>query len=157
SLVTLPTAAPTAHAAPLPAVTEYQPSVAYGGRAVAVDISPSDANTAIVASESGGPFQTTHGGGNRSHLDTFPGLRLLDVKYDPGDATIVIASARQDTLTVNAGGILRSTDGGAHWQKPPTSEVPCPGQQSTFGIAFAAGTSDVFVGTQCGLEVSHDL
>jgi hypothetical protein len=157
SLVALPHATPTAHAAPLPSLTEYQPSVAYGGRAVAVDISPADANTAIVASESGGLFKTTNGGVNWSHLDTFPGLRMSDVKYDPGDATIVIASSRQDTLSVNAGGILRSTDGGAHWQKPPTSEIPCAGQQSSLGIAFAAGTSDVFVGTQCGLEVSHDV
>src|SRR2546425_12358159 len=37
-------------------LTEFQPNVAYGGRAVAVTVSPTNPSVAIVASESGGLF-----------------------------------------------------------------------------------------------------
>ena len=152
---------PPALALPPPSLTPYQPNVKWGGRTVAVDVSPADSAVAIAASESGGLFKTTDSGATWSHIDTLLPFRMSDVQYDPDNAQIVLASAWGDSRTVNGGGIWRSTDGGATWQKPPTAGPPpsalCSSRFDTWGIAFAAGTNDVFVGTDCGVAVSHDL
>jgi hypothetical protein len=85
---------------------------------------------------------------------------------------VIIASALEDTRTINSGGIWRSTDGGISWQKPTTSNPPAgcttpPGRASTWGISFPPRIArkgpgqpvnqDVYVGTDCGVAVSHDL
>jgi hypothetical protein len=144
-----------------PSVTEFQPNIKWGGRAVAVDVSPSNTNVAIVASESGGLFKTVDGGATWSHIDSLSPFRMSDVKYDPGNTNILIASAVGDTRPINGGGIWRSTDGGATWQKPATANPPagprCNSRFNTWGISFAPGTSDVVVATDCGVAVSHDL
>jgi hypothetical protein len=149
-----------AYALPPPAVTPFQPNVKWGGRTVAVDVSPASSAVAIAASESGGLFRTTNSGATWSHIDSLQPFRMSDVKYDPDNANTVIASAWGDSRTTNQGGIWRSTDGGATWQKPATADPPtsslCSARFNTWGIAFAAGTSDVFVGTDCGVAVSHD-
>jgi hypothetical protein len=82
---------------------------------------------------------------------------MSDVKFAPSNPTIVIASAWADSRTTNGGGIWRSIDGGATWQKPATSNPPCSSRASTWGISFAPGGNDVYVGTDCGVAVSHDL
>jgi hypothetical protein len=142
-------------------VIPFQPNVKWGGRTVAVDVSPTNSADAIAASESGGLFKTTDSGATWTHIDTFQPFRMSDVQYDPDNAQIVIASAWADSRVVSGGGIWRSTDGGATWQKPPTANPPsgafCSSRTNTWGIAFAAGTNDVFVGTDCGVAVSHDL
>ena len=152
---------PVALALPPPSVTSFQPNVTWGGRTVAVDVSPANSAQAIAASESGGLFKSTNSGATWTHIDTLLPFRMSDVQYDPGNAQIVIASAWGDSRVVNGGGIWRSTDGGTIWHKPPTAN-PTPGafcssRFNTWGIAFAAGTDDVFVGTDCGVAVSHDL
>jgi hypothetical protein len=152
---------PPAFALPPPSVTPFQPSVKWGGRTVAVDVSPANSAVAIGASESGGLFETTDSGATWSHIDALQPFRMSDVKFDPGNAQIVIASAWGDSRTVNGGGIWRSTDGGATWQKPATADPPagplCSSRFNAWGISFAAGTNDVFVGTDCGVAVSHNL
>jgi hypothetical protein len=152
---------PPALALPPPSLTPFQPNVKWGGRTVAVDVSPADSAIAIAASESGGMFKTTDSGATWSHIDSLQPFRMSDVKFDPGNAQIVIATAWGDGRTVNGGGIWRSADGGATWQKPPTADPPsgplCSSRFNTWGIAFAAGTNDVFVGIDCGVAVSHDL
>jgi len=138
-------------------VTSFQPNVKWGGRTVAIDVSPGNAAVAIAASESGGMFLTTDSGATWSHIDSLPPFRMSDVKFAPSNSQIVIASAWADSRATNGGGIWRSVDGGATWQKPATSNPACSSRASTWGISFAAGGNDVYVGTDCGVAVSHDL
>src|SRR5262249_38527549 len=138
-------------------VSLFQPNVKWGGRTVAIDVSPANTAVAIAASESGGLFSTADSGANWSHIDTLQPFRMSDVKFAPSNPNVVIASAVADSRTTNAGGIWRSADGGATWQKPATSNPPCSSRASTWGIAFAPGGNDVYVGTDCGVAVSHDL
>ena len=142
------------------AVSEFQPDIVWGGRTVAVDIDPANPDSAIAASESGGLFKTTDGGTNWSHIDTLVPFRLADVRIDPNNTQNVIVTAFADSQSTNGGGIWRSTDGGATWQKPPTADPPtgpnCPARFNAWGIAFIPGSSDVYVGTDCGVAISSD-
>ena len=138
-------------------VTGFQPNVKWGGRTVAIDVSPANTAVAIAASESGGLFSTADSGTTWSHIDSLQPFRMSDVKFAPSNPQIVIASAWADSRKTNAGGIWRSADGGATWQKPATSNPPCSSRASTWGISFAPGGNDVYVGTDCGVAVSHDL
>src|SRR6266704_6436011 len=163
-------------AAEQPSIVPFQPDVMWGGRTVAVDVSPADTNVAVAASESGGLFKTTDSGITWSHLDSLPPFRMSDVKFAPSNGQILIASAWSDSNVTSTGGIWRSLDGGASWTKPPTSnppasQLPCASsfwrgpdsaagvvfpRPSTWGIAFAPDSNDVYVGTDCGVAVSHD-
>jgi|SRR5579864_2304048 len=138
-------------------VSQFQPSVKWGGRTVAINVNPSNTAVAIAASESGGLFSTADSGAIWSHIDTLQPFRMSDVKFAPSNPQVVIASALADGRTTNAGGIVRSVDGGATWQKPATSNPPCSSHANTFGITFGLEANDVFVGTDCGVAVSHDL
>jgi hypothetical protein len=138
-------------------VSVFQPNVKWGGRTVAIDVSPANTATAIAASESGGLFLTRDSGGTWSHIDSLPPFRMADVRFAPSNPQIVIASAWADSRTINGGGIWRSADGGATWQKPATSNPSCSSRANTWGISFAPGGNDVYVGTDCGVAVSHDL
>ena len=144
-----------------PPATEFPPSIKWGGRSVSVDVSPSNAAVAIAASESGGLWKTTDSGTTWSHLDGLQPFRMSDVKFAPANDQVVIASAWADSHSANSGGIWRSTDGGSTWSKPATADpIPgagCPTRFNAWGISFAAGSNDVFVGTSCGVAVSHDL
>jgi hypothetical protein len=144
-----------------PPVTEFPPNVRWGGRSVAVDVSPSNAAVAIAASESGGLWKTTDSGTTWSHLDGLQPFRMSDVKFAPGNDQVVIITAFADSHTTNSGGIWRSTDGGSTWSKPATADpIPgasCPTLFNAWGISFVPGANDVFVGTDCGVAVSHDL
>jgi len=145
-----------------PAVAEFPPSVAYDGRSVAVDVSQSNNAVAIAASESGGLFKTTDTGATWTHLDGLPTFRMSDAKMAPGNDQIVIATAWADSHAANSGGTWRSSDGGVTWQKPatadPTPGFGCPVLFNAWGISFAGSSSnDVFVGTDCGVSISHDL
>jgi uncharacterized repeat protein (TIGR01451 family) len=145
----------------LAGVTEVPPNEAFDGRSVAIDVSTSNNAVAIAASESGGLWKTTNTGANWSLLSGLPTFRMSDVKMAPSNDQIVIATSWFDSHVTNGGGIWRSIDGGANWAKPatadPTPGLFCPTPFNTWGISFAPGTSDVFVGTDCGVSVSHDL
>jgi hypothetical protein len=86
---------------------------------------------------------------------------MSDVKFAPGNDQIVITTGFANHGVTHGSGIWRSTDGGATWTKPLTADpIPgsgCPVRFSAYGISFAPGTNDVFVGTSCGVAVSHDL
>lgn len=141
--------------APL-AFTEWEPATHWGGRTVAIDIDPTNSQIAFTAAESGGVFKTTNGGTSWSHLAKLPPFRMVDVGISPRNTSIVLATAVNDTKTVNGGGIWRSTDGGATWQKPATATPPGCARASAWAIAFAPDSNSVFVGTDCGIAVSRD-
>jgi photosystem II stability/assembly factor-like uncharacterized protein len=135
-------------------IEQFQPNVWPGGRAVAVTVSPNNSSIAIVASESGGLFQTHDGGNTWRHLDGLLPFRMADVKYSPSSSQRVVATAFADSRTGNRGGIWMSTDGGATWHKPAGSNPGCPTRASAFGISYV--TSGIFVGTDCGVAISPD-
>jgi photosystem II stability/assembly factor-like uncharacterized protein len=137
-----------------------QPDVWPGGRGVAVTVNPANSSIAIVASESGGLFQTHDRGVNWLHVDSLPPFRLSDVKYDPANQDIVVVTARGDSHVANGGGIWRSINGGATWEQPPGATPPagakCPEWASAYGIAFEPNSANVYVGTDCGVAISRD-
>lgn len=149
-----------AHAVSASAVSEFQPNIKYGGRSVSADVAPGQNQVALVATESGGLFKTLNGGGNWSHVDGLLPFRMSDVKYAPTNGNIVLATTWTNSDTSNPGGIYRSVDGGTNWinsKLNPTTPI-CPGGNFfANGIAFEPGSSNVYVGTACGLAVSGDL
>ena len=142
-------------------VTEAPANIIYAGRSVSIDVSKQNNAVAIAASESGGLWKTTDTGATWAPLTGLPTFRMSAVRMAPSNDQIVIATAWVDSHVVNGGGLWRSTDGGTTWSKPstadPTPGYPCPTLINAWGIAFAPTTNDVFVGTDCGVSVSHDL
>ncbi len=128
---------------------------------VAVTVSPTDSQVAIVASDSGGLFRTTDGGTTWQHIDAFAPFRVNDVAFAAPSSSIgqvVLATTVRDAQTdsnANYGGIWRSVDSGLSWSHvaPPTS---CTLPQSAFEIAYL-GPNDVFVAADCGVLSSSDL
>lgn len=168
-LLSLPTA--DARHGPTFAVSQFQPDLQWGGRTVAASIQPGSADdVALVATETGGLFRTRDGGGSWRHVDSLEAFRTTDVAYSPDDPDVVVATARADSRNVlkggrvvSGGGIWVSRDAGRTWDKPGDAEPPgsCPGaddgRANAWGIAFEAGTDNVYVGTDCGLAISDDL
>src|SRR5262249_36134101 len=105
-------------------VKQFQPNIKWGKRTVAVDVNSTDTTIGVAASESGGLFKTTDSGFSWSHIDSLRPFRMSDVKFSPRNPQVLIASAWEDSRTTNGGGIWRSGDGGATWQKPATGARP---------------------------------
>lgn len=145
---------PTAPEAP--GAIGFQPNIPWGGRSVAVDIAPNNRDEAIAAAETGGLFRTTDQGATWTHLDNLPVFRMFDVKYASADGNIVIATSAVNSRSANDSGIWRSTDRGHTWSKPATSNPPCADRVNTYGIAVVPALNEAYVGTECGLAISHD-
>ena len=148
-------------------VSELQPNIPWGGRAVAGTVSPSNAQVAFIAADTGGLFKTTNGGTSWVFAAGLPQVRMVDVLFDPRDATVVIATTHDDDHVASQAGIWRSTDAGATFAHFNLSVPNCP-RYSGEGIAFAPDVDDLFVGIRCvsaqndpgflkgGIAVSHD-
>jgi hypothetical protein len=134
-------------------VTEIQPNIPYGGRAVAVTVSPNNPNFAVAASFSGGLFRSIDAGNTWIHLDSFIPNRLSDVQFNPANPNELVASVLNDGHTPSLTGVWMSRDASNTWtqaQLPPCNNPP-------FGRRISYGpSSNIFVGTDCGLAVSHD-
>jgi photosystem II stability/assembly factor-like uncharacterized protein len=139
----------------------FQPDVEEGGRAVAITVHPSNEQRMIVASETGGLFQTTDGGAYWTRLEGLQKIQVFDVKYAPQNGNIVIAAAREDFNLLQKGCIWRSTDGGMTWSAPegalPPSGQRCGTEVSAYSVSFESGTNRVYVATDCGVAISDDL
>jgi hypothetical protein len=134
-------------------LTEIQPSIPWGGRAVAVTVSPTNTNVAVAASFSGGLFRSIDGGNTWRHLDSFAPNRLSDVQFNPVNPSELVASVLNDSHTSSFVGVWMSRDGGNTWtqaQLPPCNN-PAFGRRISFGPA-----PNIFVGTDCGLAASHN-
>lgn len=150
-------------------VQQVQPNIKWGGRTVSVDVDPNNSSRACAATDYGGVFCTTDAGATWVHSDTLIPAQVMDISISANNGNILIVTAIEDsrnTLTPggpvgNGGGIWRSTDFGATWQRPdnavPTdiSGMPRP-VHSAYEIATEASTSNVYVGTDFGLAVSTD-
>lgn len=157
-LVVVVVAAP-ASAAPPPAINQFQfsPNLQFGGRSPAVAIDPFDNTIAIAGSESGGLDRTTDGGQTWSHL-SFPQFVIGDVRYDPQDATRVVATSSYDGRSTPQSGIWRSTDGGLTFARANVTYA-CTSTPSAYGISWADGADvhqKVFVANDCGVAYSND-
>ena len=117
------------------------------------------------ASEFGGLFKTTDAGRTWTRLDHHLPTRVSDVKASPANPDIVIATSLYDGRVNSLAGINVSTDGGAHWSKPISSNpragfcnIPVNSSQpSAFAISFdPRNPTRVLVGTNCGLAKSVD-
>src|SRR5262249_36098057 len=133
---------------------------AMGGRIVAVTVDPGNPDIAIAATHSGGLFRTADAGKSWKHLDGLEPNRLWDVRIDPSNSQTVIATVVVDTHNPGLQGLWLSRDGGNTWSAPmaPANRADCKnGSQPAYGRWISFGPiPHVFVGTDCGLAVSHD-
>lgn len=139
-------------------VSSMQPNIANGGRAVAIAVHPADANTSVVASESGGLFRSTDHGATWRQVTGNATFWFTDVAYLPSHPDVILATADRDTRVVSGGGIWRSADGGATWSHvavtPPTA--PCAADFAAYALAIEPGRERAWAGTLCGLAYSDD-
>lgn len=135
-----------------------QPNIANGGRAVAVAVKPGDSTRIIVASETGGLFRSINHGVDWQQVSGATNFGYADIAYVPGQGDTIVAAAQQDMHTVSNGGIWRSTDGGANWNRatitPPSPD--CTNNLAAFAVTAEAGSSKLWAGTVCGLVFSND-
>ena len=143
---------------------------ASGGRINNLAAVPGSSLVFYAASEWGGLWKTTDGGKTWSHLDAHVPPVTWDVAVDPLHADMVYATSLYDGRIHPVSGVQVSHDAGQTWTHPP-SAVPAgldcrnpdgsvqgsPAQWSAYGIGIRPDDSDdVFVGTSCGVAVSHD-
>ncbi len=140
------------------------PDGASGGRVNHVGVAPTDKNIIFAASEWGGIYKSTDRGQTWAHLNDHHPTVTWDVKVSPSDDKRVIATSFYDGRVKSRAGINLSTDGGATWTHPASATPPagfCDAtrrdEPAAFGISFDPQTpKDVYVGTNCGLAISHD-
>jgi uncharacterized repeat protein (TIGR01451 family) len=129
------------------------------GLAVIAGIPGFSPNTYFAASEVGGLFKSVNGGGSWTHLDAHIPNLTWDIAARSGQR--VFATSFYDGRTQPLTGLQMSVDGGVTWVRP---NLPTPSgcdtrrsdQPSGFGIGLRPGSSEVFVGTNCGLAQSPD-
>lgn len=161
-------------AAALPAtVTDVNPDVSTspdadattGGRVNHITNVAGNNQTYYAASEQGGLFKTTNGGSNWTHLDGHVPEVTWDVKANPGATSTVYATSFYDGKVSSTSGIEVSTDSGATWSHPasatPGASAHCSAVPKAEPAALGIGirpdaTSNVFVGTNCGVARSTD-
>jgi photosystem II stability/assembly factor-like uncharacterized protein len=131
-----------------------------GGRVNGLAVVADVPNVYFAASEVGGLFKSTDGGSSWTHLDGHLPATAWDVAAAPGGQRVFATSfneGRTDTSAV----LQVSTDGGETWSgrlpAAPDGCAPVRAEQpSAFGIALRPGTSEVLVGTNCGLALSNN-
>ncbi len=139
-------------------VRELQPDIEYGGRANTIAVHPTDSNTIIVSTPTGGLFFSSTRGASWGHLDSLPAFGTNGVTFLTADPKIVIATAGEDFKTSNGGGIWRSIDGGSTWSQAASPSAPA-GVKDRFGageISIAPDTGMIYVATAYGVSISGD-
>ena len=86
-------------------MAEFQPNIPNGGRANTIAVKPKQNDIILVASESGGLFKTTDGGGSWKHVDRLAPYFTNAVAFVPGDPKVVIVTTSEDFSQPNQGGI----------------------------------------------------
>ena len=91
------------------------------GRVTAIAVDPTDAtgNTVYIGGAAGGVWKTTDGGTTWTSLtDTQPSLAVGSITIDPNNHLTIYVGTGEENFNGDAyygAGILKSTDGGAHW------------------------------------------
>jgi hypothetical protein len=133
------------------------PAARFGGRSLGLTVHPFNTQIVYVATELGGFFVSADGGTHWSHVDDIPVPLARDIRFDPRDPSILIASGRYDGRNANQGGIWVSNNGGATWFKPSTSNPGCSSEAATWRIAIPndpIAHGNVYVATDCGIAIS---
>ena len=92
------------------------------GRAPAIAVNPSNANTILVGAAQGGIWKTTNGGTSFTAVsENMPSLAIKVIRYAPSNASIVYAGTGEPhgSTSIYGQGLLKSIDGGSTWQALP--------------------------------------
>lgn len=97
----------------------YSTDMAGSGRASSIAVNPKNTKSMVVATASGGLWQSFNAGESWTPLtDALPTTGVSDVVYDPQDtATIYIATGDSYRWTYTSHGIYRTTDAGKTWSR----------------------------------------
>jgi len=130
-----------------------------GGRVENLSISPLDHLKMIAASEKGGLFKSTDGGGTWSHFDSLPVNQLGKARYADHDLNLIVVSATADYGSAK-GGVWISNDRGVSWTRPASQDGHCA-SDAAYGVDIMqlpqSTTELIQVGTACGILTSTDL
>ncbi len=92
------------------------------GRVVGIAAHPSDADTAYIASASGGVWKTTDGGLNWTPItDELSVLNHGAIAIDPSDPETIYVGTGEYTTASTGDGLFRSVDGGVNWAQIATT------------------------------------
>jgi hypothetical protein len=142
-----------------------EPDGASGGRVNHVGVASGDNKIIFAASEWGGIYRSTDAGQTWVRMDGHHPTVTWDVKVSSAEPSRVIATSFYDGRVNSIAGINVSSDGGVSWLHPATATPPAGfcsseirrGEPSAFGISFdPEKPQNVYVGTNCGLAISHD-
>jgi hypothetical protein len=139
--------------------SEFQPELSQGGRLVSIVRAPNRPNEFLAAAETGGLFRSVDGGLHWTPVSGLPSFSMSDVAYAPNDPQTILVTFRTDfRVSPNNRYVWRSADGGRSWSQAqlvlPEGGNCAPAE--AFGISFNPASQDVYVGTSCGVALSHD-
>ncbi len=138
-----------------------------GGRISDIEMHPADQNIAYLAASSGGVFKTTDAGVSWFPIfDTEVSLSMGDIALAPSNPDIVYvgtgeANGGSGSLTYDANGVYKSTDGGLTWTHLGLELTRMTGKMAVHptdpDIVFAATMGDMYgSGPDRGLYRSAD-
>jgi hypothetical protein len=161
----------------VPRLQQVELAYPWNGRVNDLAIDPADDRHLILASDSGGIFQSVDGGGSWSHVDGFPEFKVQRVMWGPerdGQTRYIplYATVREPTVQkVNATdelgqrvlhtttGVWESLDGGTTWKaivRQGSFGSPfagCPDEMGAHGIAKSRTGGHVAIATDCGVII----
>jgi len=97
----------------VPASSTWKPLPRFGGPVLAL-AAAEGAPLLYAGTETAGPVRSNNAGETWLQTQAPETVRIVKLEVDPRDPRVVFAAAR--TLTDEGAGVLRSLDGGAHWQ-----------------------------------------
>src|SRR3954447_12609577 len=93
-------------------------NVTDSGRLTSIVVDPVHPSTIYVTAASGGIWKTTNGGSSWSAIgDKLPSLSIGTLEIDPNNSQTLYLGLG-DAIDATGVGLLKSTDGGAHWSSP---------------------------------------